>query len=375
MFDGAAFGAEIVEAVRGHVERVTAPLIAQNAELAARVAELEARAAVPGPPGEPGQDGRDGADGVKGEPGEPGQDGRDGQDGKDGADGLAGADGDQGAPGRDGEPGQDGKDAEPLSREQLVEAVLAMPDALDEVVRRHLEANPPAAGRDGVDGKDGADGQPGRDGVDGEPGEPGIDGLDGKHGRDGVDGKDGRDGLDGVHGKDGLDGRDGQDGVGVAGALKDHEGSLILTLTNGETRSLGMVDGKDGRDGVDGRDGKDGERGVPGFSLDAFDTSIKEDGRTVLLKFAQGEVEEVHELCFPVTIDRGVYKADKAYDRGDEVTWGGSLWIAQRDVALGEKPEGSDAWRLAVKRGRDGKDGKDGAAGERGPPGKDGKGF
>lgn len=374
MFDGEAFGAEIVDAVRGHVERVTAPLLA-------RIAELEARAAIPGPPGERGADGRDGLAGLDGAPGELGP---------------AGAD------------GKDGKDAEPLTREQVIEAVLAMPDALDEAVRRHLEANPPAAGldgKDGLDGAPGAPGEPGRDGLDGKDGEPGRDGLDGKDGldgapgepgrdgldgidgvggRDGLDGKDGldgRDGLDGVggrdglDGKDGLDGRDGADGVGVAGAFKDHEGALILTLTNGETRNLGQITGKDGRDGVDGRDGAAGERGPAGFGLSDFDTEMKADDRTVLFKFTSGDVTEIHELCFPVPIDRGVYKADAAYARGDGVTWGGSSWTAQRDVAPGEKPEASDAWRLAVKRGRDGKDGKDGKPGEKGAPGKDGRGF
>ena len=40
------------------------------------------------------------------------------------------------------------------------------------------------------------------------------------------------------------------------------------------------------------------------------------------------------------------------YERGDAVTYGGSLWIAQRDT--NEYPRGEDSgWRLAVKRGRD----------------------
>jgi hypothetical protein len=39
------------------------------------------------------------------------------------------------------------------------------------------------------------------------------------------------------------------------------------------------------------------------------------------------------------------------------VSFGGSAFIAQRDTT--DKPESSDAWRLAVKRGRDGKPGKD----------------
>jgi collagen type III alpha len=56
-------------------------------------------------------------------------------------------------------------------------------------------------------------------------------------------------------------------------------------------------------------------------------------------------------------IDRGVYKAGETYEPGDAVTWGGSLWIAQKQTdAKPDTPE--SGFRLAVKRGRDGKDAK-----------------
>lgn len=165
-----------------------------------------------------------------------------------------------------------------------------------------------------------------------------------------------------------------KDGIGLAGAVIDREGSLILTLTNGETRDLGCVIGRDAdMDSIARRieelvaeiprpkDGKDG------FSLDSFDTEMKEDGRTILLKFTSGDTTEVHELCFPLVIDRGVYKAETDYARGDAATWGGQFWIAQRDTSA--KPGGNDDWRLAVRKGRDGKDGKDGSAGPKGPKG------
>jgi hypothetical protein len=53
----------------------------------------------------------------------------------------------------------------------------------------------------------------------------------------------------GEKGMDGKDGADGKDGVGLAGALIDRDGSLVVTLTNGEVKSLGSVVGKDGADG------------------------------------------------------------------------------------------------------------------------------
>jgi hypothetical protein len=52
--------------------------------------------------------------------------------------------------------------------------------------------------------------------------------------------------------------------------------------------------------------------------------------------------------CYSGVWQPGLHK------RGDAVTWNGSLFIAQRDTEA--KPETSDAWRMAVKRGRDGKD-------------------
>jgi integrin beta 3 len=82
----------------------------------------------------------------------------------------------------------------------------------------------------------------------------------------------------------------------------------------------------------------------------------------------------VKEFTFhvPTVIDRGVYRADESYQRGDGVTWAGSFWIAQKDTSA--KPDAPDGgWRLAVKRGRDGKDGKDGAPGEQGKEGPRGR--
>jgi hypothetical protein len=66
----------------------------------------------------------------------------------------------------------------------------------------------------------------------------------------------------------------------------------------------------------------------------------------------------------------GVYVDSHPYECGQLVTWGGSTWHCNE--ATTTKPgEGSKAWSLMVKRGRDGKDGKDGAVGPAGPTGKD----
>nr|CAD6417781.1 collagen-like triple helix repeat-containing protein [Rhizobium sp. Q54] len=141
--------------------------------------------------------------------------------------------------------------------------------------------------------------------------------------------------------QDGKDGVDGRDGVSVAGAFIDRDGSLAITLSNGEVKNLGPVVGKDGRDG---------------FSLEDFDASLMEDGRTVLLSFAGKGMDYKVELGFPAMIYRGVFNDGQKYEPGDTVTWGGSLWHC--DEATAEKPgDGSKSWTLCAKKGRDGKDG------------------
>jgi hypothetical protein len=94
--------------------------------------------------------------------------------------------------------------------------------------------------------------------------------------------------------------------------------------------------------------------GADGLGFD--DLSVEYDGeRSFTIKFQRGE--EIKEFAFriPVVLDRGVFKQERAYERSDGVTYGGSWWIAQRDAPEGKPGFGGD-WRLAVKHGRDGKD-------------------
>ena len=115
-------------------------------------------------------------------------------------------------------------------------------------------------------------------------------------------------------------------------------------------------DGRDGRDAEKaeaGKDGKDGVDGRDGLGFD--DLTVEHDGeRTVTLRFAQGDRVKEYFLTFPVPIYRGVYQPERDYVRGDEVTFGGSQWHCNE--ATVEKPgDGSPAWTLSVKRGRDGR--------------------
>ena len=230
--------------------------------------------------------------------------------------------------------GRDGRDADMTAIKALVDAsVLTQRQPLPDVEGMVSAAVTKAfAGvtlpRDGVDGKDGAPGTAGRDGVNGLPGKDGasvtldevrpflaaeVDAVVRRTVATLPPAKDGRDGLPGVPGPQGEKGADGRDGL----------------------------NGKDGAAGLNGKDGT---------MFDAFDIEF-DDQAGVLLRLKQGE--QVVDRRIPTTWDAGVWRAGKAYPRGAEVSWNGSLWIAQKDTR-GEKPgDGSGVWRLAVKAGRD----------------------
>ncbi|MET3925943.1 hypothetical protein [Devosia sp. 2618] len=303
MFDGVAFGKEMVGIVKGYVERAVKPLLD-------RLDALEKREPVKG---------------------------LDGSDGKDGV---------------------DGKDADPavtaqLVNEEVAKAVGALPVAQDgksvtiEDVRPLIEELVSAAISVAVKSlpapKDGADGAS----VTLEDIAPLIDGAVAKAVAAIPVPENGKDGADGLDGKDGVDGRNGLDAVEPI--IKD--GVLLFTMSNGSVKEIGRVIGADGSDGADGRDGTDG--------LGFEDMVAEYDGeRGIVLRFSRGEQVKEFAFSMPVVIDRGVWTEgrDGGYAKGDAVTWAGSVWISQKD-SNGDKPDGGDGWRLSVKRGRDGKDG------------------
>lgn len=98
---------------------------------------------------------------------------------------------------------------------------------------------------------------------------------------------------------------------------------------------------KDGRDAVD---------------LEGFDLVLSEDGRTVTVKMQAGETVIEKSVKIGAVIDRGTYKHEGQYEKGDGVSYGGSYWIAKCDNPQGVPGTGETDWRCAVKKGRDGKD-------------------
>lgn len=276
-----------------------------------------------------------------------------------------------------------------------------------------------ADGANGIDGIPGIQGEPGKKGEKGDLGEQGLAGQDGVNGKDGAPGpkgeqgergeagQPGNDGQDGVPGEPGLNGKDADPAL-IAKAIAEAVAVIPRpqdgkSITVEDVRPLieeqiakaaaALPAPKDGRDGVDGKSftiddvrsfleietarwevnferraadllqraidrmpaAKDGKDGRDAFDLDDVDLSQSEDGRTITLSFRRGDQVKEKSFTLDVPLDRGVFRPDATYAKGDGVTWGGSFFISQKAAPIG-KPGESDDWRLAVKRGQNGKD-------------------
>lgn len=142
--------------------------------------------------------------------------------------------------------------------------------------------------------------------------------------------------------------------VGVLSDLPKDIGALRERVAVVEVRQ--PMPGPAGRDGNDGKDGRDGSDGF-GFN----DLAVVQDDDERTFKFQgerDGRVKVFGTFVVPAEMYRGVWAESQGYVKGDCVTWAGSEWHCNEPTVL--KPgEGSKAWTLKVKRGRDGRDGKD----------------
>ena len=133
----------------------------------------------------------------------------------------------------------------------------------------------------------------------------------------------------------------GQDGLGLAGAMIDRDGELIVTKTNGEAIKLGKVVGGKGQDGADFSDVEfdyDGERGL-------------------IIRGKHGEITK----RLPIPIDRGYWRDGLKAEKGDVYTEDGSAWIALKSTDKKPSIGNSDDWRMMARKGRDGHKGDKGA--------------
>jgi len=143
-----------------------------------------------------------------------------------------------------------------------------------------------------------------------------------ENGKDGAAGKDGEAGKDGAAGEKGADGRD-ADPVDME-FLKE----VLALEVHRELSSW--------------------PRPKDGLGLEGMSAELKEDGRTIVLKFANGETESRHEILIPWQIYRGIFESGKQYKAGDVVTFGGSQYTAKVDTT---KPPKTPDWILSVKHG------------------------
>jgi hypothetical protein len=174
---------------------------------------------------------------------------------------------------------------------------------------------------------------------------------------------------------------------GIAPVIRDYvtrvHGELVQRVTIAETQLAAVILATkdvgplrervavvETRAPVPGPPGPAGRDGVDGIGFDDLGVTQRDD-RSFTITAARGDVvKEIGTASFALDIYRGVWLEGRAYDPGDGVTWAGSEWHCH--TATTTKPgDGSKAWTLKVKRGRDGKDGKDGPAGPTGPQGKD----
>lgn len=132
----------------------------------------------------------------------------------------------------------------------------------------------------------------------------------------------------------------GADGVGLAGAMIDRAGELVITTTKGEAVKLGKVVGEDGQDGI------------------SFDTAAGEYDAERGFVIRLGAGERCTELVLPYMVHRGFWREGLGTKAGQSITHDGALWIAKRDNASKPCLENDQDWALGARKGRDGKDGK-----------------
>ena len=159
--------------------------------------------------------------------------------------------------------------------------------------------------------------------------------------------------------------------VGPAGPVgeRGQDGAAGVQGLQGEAGPVGPA-GADGAAGAAGKDGQDGKDAVVMTTDDVKAFHSSDGGRTLCLQFAKHDRQTELTIRTDALIYRGVYDPTTAYLAGDNVTYGGSLWVAKEDTTTRPgTPEGAKFWQLAVKKGADGKQGPKGDKGDPGPRG------
>lgn len=389
MFDAKAFSADVIDSVKGHVAREMAPVLARAVAAETRVAELEERLAAVEARPEPFDctgivanievaDARafkleQRLEAVESRP-IPSVEGLVDKEAVDTAlspvieriaelEKRAPVAGPKGDPGERGEPGQRGDDGAGITdfvRGEDGRIIVTLSNG----TTRDLGSFKGEKGDTGERGLVGPQGEPGPQGEKGEKGEPGERGEAGPQGERGEPGIQGEKGDPGERGEMGPQGEKGARGHDVRDIAVTQDGAVIeLAFTVADERSIFEVElpagpagekgdpgpqGDAGPQGNEGDAGQQGERGADGLGFEEMDEYLDEDGRTLVRRYARGDEVKEFRHKLGIVLDKGVWREGMNRERGDMVSCGGNLWIAQRDTT--DRPGTSDAWRMAIKR-------------------------
>lgn len=237
-------------------------------------------------------------------------------------------------------------------------------------------------GDPGENGKDGEDGQQGEKGLQGDKGDRGDQGLRGERGEKGDPGDPGLPGDKGERGEQGEKGLDGLNGErgepGKDGNLASLHVLGLIEPTKAYDRGTwaahagGLIFATRATDPLVGKALADAGWLVVLNGIAEESEVTESDGRisTRSTTYTNGQKLD-RVLKSSIVLDRGVYRPEQTYSKGDQVTYGGSCWIAQRDEKLDRPGLVDSGWRLSTKAGRDGKNGEKGDKGDRGENGRD----
>ena len=136
--------------------------------------------------------------------------------------------------------------------------------------------------------------------------------------------------------------KDGKDGIGMAGAMIDRDGNLMITTTSGETKNLGLVVGSNGKDGDDG------------VSFESFDIEYLEDTHEVRIKAtAAGKSKEIRYDAGGIRVGKTGYWRDGVSAKACEVySCDGNAYVAKKNTKSKPTPTSED-WVLIARKGRD----------------------
>lgn len=309
------------------VERITAQFGERFEALEQRVAAIPHIKGEPGDKGERGEKGEQGPAGERGEPGEVGPPGARGERGEVGPTGPVGERGLDGAIGPRGERGERGHDAIGLvgpPGERGERGLSAF-----EVAKAGGYVGSEVEWLLSLRGKDGASG------------------LNGVAGQNGQDGRDGRDGERGERGRDALE-LEILDGIDPGRSYARGTAAVFNGGTFWAMRATDPIMGDNYR-----------EAGWLCMfrGIAAVGESIEDGGRVIVrtTRYSDG-FSHVERLQTTAMIHRGLFQSGQQYDAGDVVTYGGSMFVAQKQTTQPPGDGDTSVWRMAVKRGKDGRD-------------------